>query len=233
MVVVFDLDDTLYWEKDFVSEGIKAVIEEIAHKALLKRREAEHILESSSSVSEGFDALERTIANTNLCDCASGATPYTVADMLMAYRFCQPKLSLRPEALLLLEALSTHHIPMALITDGRGLTQRNKIKALHLDRFIPEPFWLISDEIGYDKLSKQPFKWLMSLFPMEADFVYVGDNPRKDFIWPNRLGWTTFMILNPDGSSVHSQKIELAEEYSAQHCVTFPELQAALLAKKQ
>ena len=56
MVVVFDLDDTLYWEKDFVSEGIKAVIEEIAHKALLKRREAEHILESSSSVSEGFDA---------------------------------------------------------------------------------------------------------------------------------------------------------------------------------
>jgi len=25
-------------------------------------------------------------------------------------------------------------------------------------------------------------------------FVYVGDNPTKDFIAPNRLGWITVMV---------------------------------------
>jgi putative hydrolase of the HAD superfamily len=28
-------------------------------------------------------------------------------------------------------------------------------------------------------------------------FVYVGDNPSKDFLAPNQLGWTTVLIDRP------------------------------------
>jgi putative hydrolase of the HAD superfamily len=27
--------------------------------------------------------------------------------------------------------------------------------------------------------------------------VYVGDNPAKDFLAPNALGWTTIQVLHP------------------------------------
>jgi putative hydrolase of the HAD superfamily len=47
-------------------------------------------------------------------------------------------------------------------------------------------------------------------------FAYVADNPMKDFVWPNRLGWTTVQLLD-NGRNVHSQTIQLpGDDYRAQ-----------------
>ncbi len=32
-----------------------------------------------------------------------------------------------------------------------------------------------------------------------AECVYVADNPAKDFVAPNQLGWLTIRIVRPDG----------------------------------
>jgi putative hydrolase of the HAD superfamily len=38
----------------------------------------------------------------------------------------------------------------------------------------------------------------------------------KDFVWPNRLGWTTVQLLD-NGRNVHSQTIQLpGDDYRAQ-----------------
>ena len=44
----------------------------------------------------------------------------------------------------------------------------------------------------------------MNRYPECHDFTYVGDNPRKDFISPNALGWLT-VCLKDDGRNIHKQ----------------------------
>ena len=40
-----------------------------------------------------------------------------------------------------------------------------------------------------------------------SEYCYVGDNPKKDFIAPNALGWTTIM-LKADERNIHEQVLE-------------------------
>ena len=96
---------------------------------------------------------------------------------------------------------------MGMITDGRIQTQRLKIHALGLDKYIPEQNILISEATGADKHFSLPFDIMMRRNPGESRFVYVGDNPEKDFLWPNRLGWLTVMLLDTDGRNIHPQRI--------------------------
>ena len=46
----------------------------------------------------------------------------------------------------------------------------------------------------------------------DAEFVYIGDNLRKDFITPNKLGWKTICLLD-DGRNIHRQDSSCPEEY--------------------
>jgi putative hydrolase of the HAD superfamily len=35
-------------------------------------------------------------------------------------------------------------------------------------------------------------------------FVYVGDNPAKDFVVPNARGWTSIMVHRPEAARIHA-----------------------------
>ena len=47
------------------------------------------------------------------------------------------------------------------------------------------------------------------------DFIYVGDNTAKDFLYPNQHGWKTVCLLD-DGQNIHKQSFDLAPEYRPQ-----------------
>ena len=94
---------------------------------------------------------------------------------------------------------------LGLITDGRSNTQRAKIKALGLERFIEPRNILVSGETGFDKTHREPFDMIMMRNPAERRYVYVGDNSAKDFIWPNKLGWLTVQLDDADGVNIHPQ----------------------------
>ena len=60
-------------------------------------------------------------------------------------------------------------------------------------------------------------------------FVYVGDNPMKDFLWPNRLGWVTIQLID-DGRNVHSQQVSLpSDDYRPQYRIKSLDQLSALL----
>ena len=40
-----------------------------------------------------------------------------------------------------------------------------------------------------------------------VSFIYVGDNLKKDFIYPNQHGWQTICLKN-DGQNIHAQDFE-------------------------
>src|SRR5690606_21953116 len=98
---------------------------------------------------------------------------------------------------------------LAIITDGRSITQRNKIKALKLDDFIDE--YVISEEFGSEKPNINNFELIQNKFKCKK-YTYVGDNVLKDFISPNNLGWLTIGLCNNGFNIVRPFK-NLTDDY--------------------
>lgn len=190
-VMVFDLDDTLFAERDFCRSGFRFLASRV--KSLLGTwpenlvAEMEEALENRQSPFNVFeDRLAPLFRERNI--------PFSLNDFISEYRaHCPESLSLLPQVEETLMALSSKKIVMGLITDGRSVTQRSKIEALAIQKFFPPENILISEEIGFDKTSPEPFAFFMRKYPEAREFVYVGDNPSKDFLQPNLLGWTTFL----------------------------------------
>lgn len=190
-VVVFDLDDTLYKERDYVHSGCVAVTEELARRYNVPSNILIQTIKASSTVAEGFDEIAKIV------DCS-------IDEILNIYRNHEPQLVLPSQTSNTLAALKANGITMGLITDGRSIGQRGKIAALGLYEYFDKEMILISEEIGVDKHKPDAFVRMMKSFP-DAKFIYVGDNPRKDFYWPNKLGWQTIQLMDDEGVNIKPQ----------------------------
>lgn len=204
--IAFDLDDTLYREADYVDACL--------HNVAAALPDPDVAYTAMSGVRNPYDALVEAMPDCGL----------SLPRFLDIYRSTVPdSLPLRPDARRLLELLATRHphVAIYLITDGRSEGQRNKIRALGLDRVFAPDHIIISGETGYDKSTPMPFALAMMREDSPRRWLYVGDNPAKDFRWPNLMGWGTIMLLSPHGTTVHSQALPPEPtEYSPQHIVT-------------
>lgn len=212
---VSDLDDTLFNEIDYVHSGYRAIGRELEDAGIMSQDEAVRILMASATTAEGFDNLSARIW------LSYPATRFNAKWMVDTYRFHTPDIRLREGAHEMLAAIRDKGIRIGIITDGRPATQRAKIKALGLQEFVDDYNIIISGEIGADKTTSIPFDTLMERNPGCSGFVYLGDNPAKDFRWPNALGWETVEILDSKGVHIHSQAVEVPSDYRARHIVSF------------
>lgn len=202
-MIVFDLDDTLYKEQQYVDSGICAVAYEAELLGVLSKTDAYLLIKNAPDVASGFDRLASISAEAKIS--------YDVNRMLYIYRYHLPNISLSVETQDLLKTLLSRKVTLGIITDGRSATQRAKINALGLIKYIAPDNILISAEIGADKTKSTSFQLMMTRNPSETSFVYVGDNPAKDFYWPNKLGWQTFMLLDTLNINIHPQQFAEAE----------------------
>jgi len=206
--IVFDLDDTLYNEFDFLKSGLKAVSDKIltyvGHATYLE------LFDRFTKKQEVFNFIIEKYKIKNI----------STEELIELYRNHYPNITLNSDVFTFLKKLS-HKIKLGLITDGRSITQRNKLKALGiLDKF---ELLIISEEFGSSKPNEKNFKIFEEKFP-ESEFIYFGDNIKKDFIAPNNLGWKTFCLLDK-GFNIHSQNIEISQEFKPQYYLkTFNEL---------
>lgn len=208
--VVFDLDDTLYDEIDFVGSGFSAVAD-------------------VAQVRFGFDCREilnerlksRRLEGAFQAAASAGALPSdSLALMLEAYRMHRPFIRLASGVREALEALKRQDGVVACITDGRGRTQRNKIAALGLGDIL-NPV-LVSEETGHCKPDPHNYREIMRRVRAD-EFWYIADNPVKDFIAPNTLGWTTVGIDVTRG--IHPRDdAQLPPEYLPRHHMSLPEV---------
>ena len=113
----------------------------------------------------------------------------TLQKILDWYRFHKPKISLRLGALSLIENIKAQQGKIGLLTDGRSISQRNKIDSLGINGYIDRV--VISEDIGTEKPNVLNF---LAFKDLGKDFIYLGDNLKKDFIAPNQLGWLTICI---------------------------------------
>ena len=201
LVVCFDLDDTLYKEIDYLKSAYQEIAETVGHPEA-----AEQMVEWYK---EGKNAFEELIKAFGL--------DLTIADFLKIYRNHYPEISLEEGVMEYLEELKDSGAKLGVITDGRSVTQRNKIRALGIERMLDAV--IISEEIGSEKPDVRNYQAVMNMFPDRKVFVYVGDNTKKDFIAPNALGWRTYCVKN-DGRNIHGQDFSMPREYMPQHVVS-------------
>ena len=194
-IIVFDLDDTLYKEVDFVLSGYRAVDARV--KADYNFDGAFEIMRQAFEAHENpFDALEKAIDGN-----------IDTKALVETYRNHMPDIALSRTTELTLDNLAGEDAVLCLITDGRSTTQRNKIAALKLNRYILDENITISEEIGAEKTERRAFDIIAKKFPQAKQFYYIGDNTAKDFFWPNRMKWTTICIED-NGQNIHKQKFD-------------------------
>ena len=203
-VVVFDLDDTLYKEIDY----LKSAYSEIAlwiESTFNKKGVYPLILECYKQSENVFVSVNQYY-ELNV----------PIETYLRKYRTHIPYITLSDEIENVLSILFEQGCVIGLITDGRKITQWNKIKALKLERYINNVDCIISESFGYTKPSKEGYLYFQNKYP-HAEYYYIGDNVKKDFVAPNRLGWTT-ICLKDDGRNIHKQ-VEVAEELRAEYLI--------------
>ena len=198
-VFIFDLDDTLYKEIDFLKSAYHEIAKVIGHPEAF-----DFMLDSYLY---GDNAFKSVIYKYHL--------KFTVGQLLDIYRNHKPDISLEQDTATTLDALKASGAIMCLLTDGRSLTQRNKIEAFRLNRWFADEDILISEEFGYGKPSIECYQYFLDRYP-DAQFTVIGDNPAKDFLTPNKLGWMT-ICLRPNGQNIHNQNLKVPKEYLAKH----------------
>ena len=208
--VIFDLDDTLYRERDFVDQSFRSVAAVMAEylsekRSMWRERKNKSIQvippdESPEGLfKQMIELMEREgrgeIFN-RLCERYDVDMP--VEELVRIYRETKPVLSLYPDGEEFLGYLEKEHIRTGLITDGNAQVQHNKIRALGLDERLDVV--LASYDLGLKKPDPGVYVYCLEKLdcrPEEA--VYIGDNPLKDFIGARKLGMKTVRIIRPEG----------------------------------
>ena len=180
--VIFDLDDTLYSEKEYVRSGYKAISD------YLGGGYEERLWSFFEAGKPAIVELLKELGREN-----------EKAEAVAVYRSHKPDIHLYPGVAEMIEELKARGVKVGIITDGRPEGQRNKLKALGLgvDDVI------ITDEFGGIQFRKPcdiAFRIMTTRWRLNpADVVYVGDNPAKDFQAPQQLGMRSMWFKNADG----------------------------------
>ena len=185
--VIFDLDDTLYGEKEYVRSGYRAV--------------ATGFPQVDAMAEKLWDAFEKRLPAIDAVLEREGiSSPETNAKALQLYRSHMPQIALYPGVRSLLGRLKGKKL-LGLITDGRPEGQRAKIEALGIGDDFQQI--IITDDLGgveCRKPNQAAFIRMQQLLQVPFDrMVYIGDNPQKDFVAPEALGMGAIYFKNRDG----------------------------------
>lgn len=190
-IVVFDLDDTLYKEIDYLISAYHAIADTVG---------LDVVEEMLAWYRLGENAFQRLIEEYDV--------GISMADLLEIYRYHMPNIVLSPESAVFLSYLRETNVKVGIITDGRSRTQRNKLSVLGLE-WIEDV--VISEELGSEKPNEANYRFFEDKYK-GYQFTYIADNPKKDFITPNKLGWKTICLRN-DGRNIHTQDVKVTEDF--------------------
>lgn len=202
LALVLDLDDTLYPERAYNFSGFRAVDRYLeAQRGIVGFAECCIALYDAGGRGKIFDEALLRLAQTA-----------DVGELLAVYREHTPEITLFEDAQQLF-ARVRGKLPLALLTDGYAAVQRRKVAALGIEEYFAA--LVFSDDEGREawKPSPLPYLKVMDLLAEKAEeFIYVGDNPSKDFVTARKLGWQTVMVCRP--GAVH-QALDVAPGFEA------------------
>jgi len=187
MILIFDLDETIYDEKDFIFGGFSAVSKYLKNNYGLDDKKTLSFMIKKLKLTRNniFDSLlnENKIYSAKL-----------IKKCVSIYRHHKPNISIYNDARKFLETFK--EIPKYILTDGNKLVQNSKIISLNLDKYFKK--CLITHRYGMEnsKPSTYCFNKIAQYENVQPnDIVYIGDDPRKDFVNIKKEGFKTIRLL--------------------------------------
>lgn len=184
--VIFDLDDTLYSEKDYVRNGFKAVSDYLGGG--YEDKLWQYFEEGKVAITEMLKEIGKEEEDQKC---------------LHIYRSHRPTIHLYDGVKKTINKLKDKGIKVGIITDGRPEGQRNKIEALGIDKIVDSENIIITDELGGIQFRKPcdiAFRIMLTRWKLNPEnVIYVGDNTEKDFQAPQQLGMRSMWFRNEDG----------------------------------
>jgi putative hydrolase of the HAD superfamily len=204
MVIIFDLDDTLYEEMCYVKSGFNTVASHLSYLFKIKKKTIYNkLLKVLKENGRG------KIFNI-ICSYYKFKKKNLVKDLINIYRSHKPLIKLKKEAIKILEYYSGYN--KYIITDGNYLVQKKKVKYLKLSNYFKKIFYTNFYGVKYNKPSLFCFNKIKKLEKCDwSDLVYVGDNPYKDFIDCNKKGIMTVRLMQGQYKSLKVKKIQDAK----------------------
>ena len=194
--VVFDLDDTLYLERNYAFSGYQAVAATLATELGWNAMEARRFVHDCrrqfcrgdrASIFNQVLAAWEIFSHRRLDAC------------IQTYRHHSPQIRLlrdADECLTLCQ--SNPQLWLALITDGDAIAQQRKVEALGLDRCFHQI--ICTGQWGREFWKPHPRAFLdveQAATACGPQCIYIADNPHKDFLAPTALGWQTIRVRRP------------------------------------
>ncbi|WP_315077713.1 HAD-IA family hydrolase [uncultured Clostridium sp.] len=204
-LIMFDLDDTLYYEKEYVLCAFEDVANYLGNKynknTILLYERMKEIFEK-----QGRGKIFNIICEENNFN-------EDINKLINIYRNCKPKLNLYNDSVEILKWLRRKRYKMGIITDGCARVQWNKIKGLDIETLVDRI--IVTDDIGREfwKPHKRSYLDMIDYFDVaKNECIYIGDNPNKDFIGAKELGIKTIRIIRENGDHIYTF---LEEKYEA------------------
>ena len=205
--IVFDLDDTLYPERQYALSGFAAVADWAEGALGIPQDQGYAELETYFNDGVRGDTFNRWLETHD------GDPEQWVPEMVKRYRDHTPTLEPYPETHSVLQRLKESY-RLGLITQGHGPGQQRKLEALELVDYFEEVLIMGEEDRQDWKPSQVPFERLLATLGLEgSQAAYIGDNPLKDFVGARKLGMQTVWVRRPEGE--HVDDVPPGPEYYA------------------
>lgn len=195
-VVIFDLDDTLISERDYIKSGYRAVAKAIKEKYNLDLPKEEIY----NKLNELFLESNKRVFNRILDLFKIDYTNDEIAQLVKIYRGHIPHVKYYEDVLSIISKLREMNIKLGIITDGYIETQKAKLDVIKAEEVFDKI--IMTEEFGreYWKPHPKAFQMMKAHFDVEyEEMIYVGDNPNKDFHIKKELPINTVRIIRENG----------------------------------
>ncbi len=171
--LLFDLDDTLYRERDFVASGYRAVAEHICVQSKRPFRKVYGLMMETLAREGKSRVMEAVLDRFPI-------PPTPVEKLVEIYRRHTPEIQLFPGYEALLREFRKRY-RLGIITDGAPEVQQRKCRALGLEDVMDRI--LFTWQHGIDRQKPHPYPFLMMLSCLNvqpSETLFIGDSIEKD-----------------------------------------------------
>jgi putative hydrolase of the HAD superfamily len=187
--IVFDLDDTIYPEREYVRSGFAIVAARLGQTPAVSQRLFDWLWQAFETGVRGatFDRMLEVFPELR--------ERTSVAEVVEMYRAHRPAIALGADLERVLDGLRSRGLRLGVLTDGPARSQAAKAEALGLDRWFDPIILTAAHGDDFEKPNSAGFESIARSWGMAGhQLAYVGDNPAKDFAGPRRLGWRTIRV---------------------------------------
>ncbi|MBU0506839.1 HAD-IIIA family hydrolase [bacterium] len=215
-IIGFDIDDTLISKRLFSYCCFKAIALDVALKT--KKNKKDILL----SFMKEFDELNRTDTIGAVLRHYNIYSKTLLNKLVQQYRNANAKKAVYPDTIKTLTTLKKQGYTIVAITDGKATAQKQKLIQTGLQKHFDHIIVADGSVNNNKKPNMSAFLKIFKKYKLHPhQFLYIGDNPYRDFVNLKTAGAHTLRINRSDGQF---KDISLSKKYEAH--ASLPDLES-------